>query len=46
MYYMGNWFAGDIAGANADDHKNYVAELFGLQMSPETFAAKMQEMNN
>ncbi|MBI9099684.1 MAG: hypothetical protein JEY91_14490, partial [Spirochaetaceae bacterium] len=34
-----------LSGADADDHKNYVAELFGLQMSPEVFAAKMQEIN-
>ncbi|MBN2617981.1 MAG: extracellular solute-binding protein [Spirochaetales bacterium] len=34
-----------LVGANADDHKNYVAELFGQTMSPEDFAAKMQAMN-
>ncbi|MBN2657642.1 MAG: extracellular solute-binding protein [Spirochaetales bacterium] len=34
-----------LSGADADDHKNYVAELFGQTMTPEAFAAAMQEMN-
>jgi len=34
-----------LSGADADDHKNYVAELFGQTITPAEFATKMQEMN-
>lgn len=34
-----------LSGADADDHKNYVAELFAQALSPEDFAARMQAMN-
>jgi raffinose/stachyose/melibiose transport system substrate-binding protein len=34
-----------LSGADADDHKNYVAELFYMNMTPEDFASKMQDMN-
>ncbi|HKK65741.1 MAG TPA: extracellular solute-binding protein [Clostridia bacterium] len=34
-----------LSGADADDHKNYVASIFGQELSPEKFAARMQEMN-
>ncbi len=34
-----------LEGADADDHKNYVAELFGQAMTAEEFASKMQAMN-
>ncbi|QEN04052.1 extracellular solute-binding protein [Thiospirochaeta perfilievii] len=34
-----------LEGADADDHKNYVAELFGDTISAEDFAKKMQEIN-
>lgn len=35
-----------LSGADADDHKNYVAELFGQNLSAEEFASKMQAINN
>jgi raffinose/stachyose/melibiose transport system substrate-binding protein len=34
-----------LSGADADDHKNMVAEIFGGQLSPEEFAKQMQEIN-
>lgn len=34
-----------LSGADADDHKNYVAAIFGGTMSPQDFAASMQRMN-
>lgn len=34
-----------LEGADADDHKNYVAELFGQAMTAEEFATKMQAIN-
>lgn len=34
-----------LAGADADDHKNYVAELFGEMLTAEEFASRMQAMN-
>ena len=34
-----------LSGADADDHKNYVASIFGQELSAEKFAALMQEMN-
>lgn len=34
-----------LSGADADDHKNYVASIFGQELTPEDFAALMQEMN-
>src|SRR6056297_172963 len=34
-----------LSGADADDHKNYVASIFGQELGAEKFAALMQEMN-
>lgn len=34
-----------LSGANADDHKNFVAAIFGQTMSPQEFASSMQKMN-
>ncbi len=34
-----------LSGADADDHKNYVASIFGKELSAEKFAAMMQDMN-
>lgn len=34
-----------LSGADADDHKNYVAAIFGGTMSPQEFASSMQRMN-
>jgi len=34
-----------LSGADADDHKNYVAALFGQTMAPQEFASSMQAMN-
>lgn len=34
-----------LVGADADDHKNYVAEIFGGQTTPEEFAQKMEALN-
>ncbi len=34
-----------LSGADADDHKNMVAEIFGGQLTPADFAQKMQAMN-
>ena len=34
-----------LSGADADDHKNLIAEIFGGKLSPEDFAKKMQAMN-
>lgn len=34
-----------LSGADADDHKNYVASIFGGEMKPEEFASLMQEIN-
>jgi raffinose/stachyose/melibiose transport system substrate-binding protein len=34
-----------LSGADADDHKNMVAEILGGRLSPEEFAKKMQMMN-
>lgn len=34
-----------LSGANADDHKNFVAAIFGQTMTPQDFAASMQAMN-
>ncbi len=34
-----------LSGADADEHKNLVAEIFGGKLNPEDFAKKMQEMN-
>lgn len=34
-----------LSGADADDHKNFVASIFGQEMDPAVFAANMQNMN-
>ena len=34
-----------LSGADADDHKNYVASIFGQELAAEEFAALMQDMN-
>lgn len=34
-----------LSGADADDHKNFVASIFGQEMDPDVFAANMQKMN-
>lgn len=34
-----------LSGADADDHKNYVASIFGQELSADEFAALMQDIN-
>lgn len=34
-----------LSGAAADDHKNYVQQLFGGTLTPSDFASKMQALN-